>query len=254
MKRSLRLFAILGFATLASHAHAAGLALRWDRCYADGGLINKAFACDTDTGTETLVGSVFRTKDAPQRSGVEVLLTLATAGASLPAWWAFKNLATCRRNELSANSVIPPASVGCIDWGSGTAVAGLAAYTIGTSGPTTARILAATGVSQSNLANLTKGNEYFLITLLVTHVKTLGTGACLGCTMPACIVFTSAKLDISVPSAAEDQYFDYPINGTDSNYVTWQGGAGVGSSAGTGCPAATPTRSSTWSAVKTLYR
>ena len=32
------------------------------------------------------------------------------------------------------------------------------------------------------------------------------------------------------------------------NFVTWQGGGG------TNCPAATPTRNSTWGSVKSLYR
>ncbi|MEY4374897.1 MAG: hypothetical protein RL760_1064, partial [Candidatus Eisenbacteria bacterium] len=39
-----------------------------------------------------------------------------------------------------------------------------------------------------------------------------------------------------------------------SNVVTWQGGAGVSSTLGGGCPAAVPTRNSSWTGVKSLYR
>ena len=126
MNRPLCALASIAIALAATNSHAAGLGLRWDRCYGDGGAANKAFACDT--------------------------------------------------------------------------------YAIGAAGPTTVRILLGTAVAQADIADLTKGNGYYLITALISHVKTMGTGACAGCTMPACILFTSAKLDSQQPALFPDQY------------------------------------------------
>jgi hypothetical protein len=253
MRRLLSLLVILAIALVSSRAQAAGLGLRWDNCYADGGLNNKFFACDTNAGNETLVGSVFLTKDAPQRNGVELIVSLASAGAALPAWWQFRNAGTCRQAAMAWNAIVPATSVNCIDWASGSAAGGIAAYTIGFSGPTTARMLGAFAVAPDNIADLAKGHEYYLFTMTFSHAKTVGTGACAGCDVPVCIVFSKAKLNTPL-GLAFDQAYEAPINGSDSNFVTWQGGVGVGTVLGSGCPAATATRSSTWSAVKTLYR
>jgi len=67
-----------------------------------------------------------------------------------------------------------------------------------------------------------------------------------------CIVFNS--LNLTTPVAANNRKLSGPTNGTDSNFCTWQGGGNPGGPRGTGCPGATPTRSSTWGTVKSLYR
>ena len=87
---------LLWLALLASSARAAavsppGVNLRWDNCYGDGGVWNKTFACDMNSGSERLVCS-FELADAfPQVSGAEVYLDLSAQSAQLPAWWGFKN-------------------------------------------------------------------------------------------------------------------------------------------------------------------
>jgi hypothetical protein len=253
VRRRLGLLAILGIAFLASRAQAAGLGLRWDNCYADGGATNKLFACDTNLGSETLVGSVFLTKNAPQRSGVELVVSLAAAGATLPAWWQFKNAGTCRQTAAGINPIMPASSANCVDWASGNAAGGFAAYQIGPWGANSARIVAGFAVAQENIVDLSKGNEYYLFTMLIGNAKTVGTGACAGCDVPVCIVFSKATLATPL-GILFNQAYENAINGTDSNFVTWQGGLGAGTVLGFGCPAATATRSSTWSTVKTLYR
>ena len=138
------------------------------------------------------------------------------------------------------------------NWASGQSAGGIGAYNIGIAGPNTARVVAALAVPASALADLFAAQEYFSYNLTINNAKTVGTGACAGCTTPACIVFNSVKVTTQV--AANDRTLSGPTNGTDSNFCTWQGGAGTDSNRGVGCPAATPTRNSTWGKVKSLYR
>jgi hypothetical protein len=131
----------------------------------------------------------------------------------------------------------------------------VAAYNIGVFGNNTARITGGFAIAPP-LPDLVAAQEYFAFIAVIDRAKTVGTGACDGCTTPACIVFNHIK--VATPPVEGQQFRDVslsgPTNGTDSNYVTWQGGAGVTSNLGQGCPAATPTRATTWSSVKSLYR
>ena len=255
MRRLFPLVALLVM-TLATSAHAVppvfpGCNLRWDHCYGDGGVLNRNATCDTNTGTETLVASFDLPSLLPGVSGIEVVIDLASAGASLPAWWQFKNVGSCRLSSLVASSIPVDAPVTfCPDWAEGHELGGLAAYQLGHHGPTTARILTAWAVPQNALATLNALQEYFAQTLRIDYQKTVGTGACAGCLTPVCIVFSSVNV---VPGINPGVKLTGPANGTDSNFATWQGGAGVGSALGAGCPAATPTRKSTWGEVKALY-
>jgi hypothetical protein len=251
MKRLHRLFPLLGLVLAAPAAHAAGLALRWDNCYADGGVINKNIACDTNDGSETLIGSVFVTKSMLTPDADEFILRLASAGASLPQWWAF-GFGFCRSSAPFISTTPPASAVNCEDWSNGNAVGGLVSYVIADKGSNTAMILGASAIPQSVLRNLPSGQEYFVFRLLLQHSSSVGTGSCAGCETPVCISFSVNRMQTAAPFAA--QYIDYPINGTDSNYVTWQGGGGITSPLGVGCPAATPVRQRSWSAVKTLYQ
>ena len=244
--------------TLATTTHAYtfgpwGCNLRWDHCYGDGGVANKSFACDVNTGTETLVASFVPAWDIANVSGLEIVINLASASPTLPAWWQFKNAGTCRQLSLSASPVpADPTVTNCPDWGAGGQAGGLAAYAIGLFGPNSARILLAWAVPPQSLRFLSGRHEYFAQKLAIDHAKTVGTGACAGCTTPVCIVLQSVNM--TTPNFANDRWLTGPANQTDSDYATWQGGLGVGSPLGTGCPAATPTRRRSWGEVKALYR
>jgi hypothetical protein len=89
---------------LAASAHAAttppGVNLRWDSCYADGGVINKTFACDTNTGSERLVMSFVLDADMLDVSGQEIRVFIKSVNPTLPSWWALKNAGTCRVTSL----------------------------------------------------------------------------------------------------------------------------------------------------------
>ena len=256
MKKSLMLCGLLLALTASIASAAAGVNLRWNLCLGDVGLSNKVSTCLVNTGSQTLVGSYELGANLTQASGIEIVLDIATASASLPAWWLFKNAGSCRSTSLTMNAVNGSASgLTCIDWGSGPS-GGLAAYNVGgIPGANTARVIAGFAVG-APLPDLVAAQEYFAFNAKIDNLKTVGTGACLGCSVPACIVLNSVK--VATPPVtgqpSRDVVLSGPTNGTDSNFVTWQGGAGTSTTRGNGCPAATPTHSATWGSVKSLYR
>lgn len=230
-----------------------GCNLRWNNCLGDGGAINRNFTCDTNSGVETLVGSFVPAWDINSATGIEIVMDLASAGTTMPAWWSFKNAGACRIQSIATNFVLPATAVGCADWSNGQAAGGIGSYNIGLRGANTARVTLAIAVPLGAATDLVGRKEYFAVNLHINHSKTVGTGACGGCSTPVCIVLNRTKMTTPV-LGHETYYVQGPSNLTDSDYATWQGGAGVSASGTTGCPAATPSVRSTWGAVKSLYR
>jgi len=241
-----------------------GVNLRWDNCYLDGGAINKTFACDTNAGTERLVMSFVLPADMASVSGQEIRATIVAASPTLPNWWLFKNVGTCRQTSLAYSSALPPGSVNCVDWSGGTEAGGIGAYSVGFNGqPNSARVTIAEAVPVTGLETLFAGQEYFACSLLINHAKTVGTGACTGCDQPVCLVIES--LNVTTPVLANNVYIAGGANGPGSEFARWQGALETSHAFSctvmSGCthdfscvPAVTPTRSSTWGAVKSLYR
>ena len=247
MKRYyLILGALLTFA--ATTADAAGLNLRWSSCMADGGPQNRTSACTNNVGSNVLVASfVLPSAGVLQASGIELLLDIATAGATLPSWWT----TSCRTGFITCNPTISASAVNCFDWAEGAAAGGLAAYNQGTLyGPSSARLLAGYAVASNNRKNVLGDVEYFAFNTVISNAKTTGTGSCAGCSTPACIAFTNLKMAAGTVTGA---VVNTPTVSA-SNYALWHGGAGVSTSLGSGCPNATPTRNTTWGSVKSLYR
>jgi hypothetical protein len=228
-----------------------GVNLRWDQCYGDAGARNKSFACDTNTGTETLVGSFVLGTDIVQMGAEDVVIDLASAGSTLPPWWQFMNAGTCRQTALAVNMMLSATAVHCMDWSHGNASLLAGSYSIGEHGPNTVRLELLITEALAAAANLS-GGEYLSFNLTISHAKTVGTGSCTGCTEPACIVLNSV-LAITA-GRFDDRFLTGPANGVDSNFATWQGGGSPVVGGITGCPAATPTTTRTWGAVKALYR
>ena len=241
------------FLLASTTAHAGpGVNLRWTDCFGDGGLLNRNFACDTNSGNHFLIASFELGQPILQALEQEMVLDLAAADASLPSWWAFRNVATCRQQSLFLTFNVPLTSVACQDWGRGKTGGGIGYYRIGHLGPNTARLALASAVPNSDPPNLVAGQEYYSFSVVINSARTVGTDSCNGCTVPVCLVFSSLK--VKTPIAANDRTLTGATNGTDSFYATWQGGGVPMTPRGTGCPAATPTRKETWSGVKSLYR
>jgi hypothetical protein len=255
---------------LAAPAYAAvsppGVNIRWDNCYDDGGLSNKTFACDTNTGIEQLVLSFALDTPMADVSGTETRVEFWSASASLPPWWQFFNAGSCRLTGMTFNTVVAASATNCLDWSAGTSAGGVGSYSVGFSAPNMAMLRTATAVAASNLAALNPGQEYFFANLRLTHTKTVGTGACAGCDIPVCIVFS--QLRITTPTFETNRTFIFGANGPASQLATWQNGLPVnphvlnaGSTGGgprmtmDACVVgSTPTQTSTWGRVKALYR
>ena len=254
MKKIALLCGMLLALTAVAASAAPGLNLRWQSCFADGGLENRANACTSTLGSAgTLVGSYeLGAAGVLGVTGIEIVVDLASAGTSLPEWWKFNapgGTVGCRGAALAVNPTISGAAVNCFDWAGGQAAGGLAAYRINTSyGPTTARSIA--GFAVATPTDVPGATEMFAFNASISMAKTVGTGACAGCAVPVCIVLNSINV---VPGTAASTFLGDPANAPSSNVALWQGGAGVTSIRGINCPAATPTRNTTWGSVKSLY-
>jgi hypothetical protein len=245
------LLCIMLLTLAASVASAApGVNLRWTNCVADGGLPNRNNTCTANTGSGTLAGSFELGADQLNVNGAEIVVDLASASPTLPDWWQFTNAGVCRQNALSIAANNCPSAGG--DWAQGQASLNIAAYQLGKYGPNTARILCVNAVQPISLQNLSPALEYGVFSLLITNVKSTGLGSCAGCLVPVCLVFNSLKM--TTAGNIDNRLLVGPADGVASNYATYQGGAGVTTPLGQGCPQATPTKNATWGSVKALYR
>jgi len=226
----------------ATAASAAGLSLAWNACHGDGGVQNLDFACNTNTGNRALVGSFQLASDLANVNSDELVVDLAATSATLPDWWRFLSGGSCRQTALSIAANDVP---NCPDLFVSSASMNIAAYQVGGQSPNFARLLSVNAVTPSGSVNLVGGVEYSLARWTISNSKTVGSPSCAGCTTPVCIVFSSANI-VTADQPTGIKLTQPATPG--SNYITWQGGGGGF------CPAATPTRNSTWSAVKSLYR
>src|SRR5262245_62880309 len=97
--------ALLAVAPVTSARAGDELYLRWDNCFGDGGAYNKVFACDTNSGSETLVGSFRLAATTDSVAGLEINVDLAALGPAIPDWWSMRQSspAGCRPTSLTAN-------------------------------------------------------------------------------------------------------------------------------------------------------
>src|SRR5690349_12666057 len=143
---------------------APGVNLTWSRCHGEGvGSQNRAFACDTNDGSEVLVTSFVLSADLADVSGNELNIDLISQDDPLPAWWDFKNSGSCRRLSLIFNSIEDPGDVLCADWAAGHSQGAIGAYSteMGNIDPALAtrhrRIKVALAVPADSLQNLVAG-------------------------------------------------------------------------------------------------
>jgi hypothetical protein len=241
-------------------AHSAqGLNLMWSQCFGEGlGTQNRSFACASNTGTNVIVGSFVLQNDMSNVIGTEIIMNLASDSPSLPDWWKFRNAGSCRPNAMAANFLANPADVVCVDWTAGLSVGGVGAYCVSTnqcvgapSAPDVAIVKMIHAVAPTDATFLGGGVEYYDFTLTINNTKTVGTGSCAGCNVPVCIVLNS--INVVARDNVEQRFLSTPTV-PGSNFITWQGGGSPSTPQGIGCPAATPTRRTTWGSVKSLYR
>ena len=92
--------------SLASPALAAGVDIAWDNCRGEPGAVSlKQFACGNNLGSESLWISFESPVSASSMGRLEVAIDFHTAGGgTLPVWWDFEDLASCRRGGLRVDT------------------------------------------------------------------------------------------------------------------------------------------------------
>jgi hypothetical protein len=255
------LFALVLAATPA--AADPGVHLSWDHCSADGRVANRNFACNTNGGSAVIVLSYESPLLRTDRVGAEIVLEVfASDPVALPAWWQFKNAGSCRASSMSVNLVAAVLPTACdYPWTTGSA-AGVGAYQVGKWGPNTAHLLIAEAVPFPNTFTVGPGIETFALNVVIDHAKTVGTGACAGCTQPVCIGV--GAVTVQSANSSDDILMD-ASSGPALKTVTWQGayvsqfayvGGTFTGSANLQCAASAPVaaRQRTWGQLRSLYR
>ena len=102
------LLALALLPALPPSATAVGLNLRWNACGAEG-VSSLAFACNTNTGSDRLVGSYVAPNGITQLMGTEMILFATFSGTGVPSWWQMKNAGTCRQTALTLQTTPDPA-------------------------------------------------------------------------------------------------------------------------------------------------
>jgi len=238
------LLALSTLALLATTASAGGINLSWDDC-GTFGLLAKNFGCDTNLGSDALICSAVAPLPMPQFVAMAATIDLVANQATLPSWWTLET--GCRTTpspalSLDLNFVAGPFN--CRDVWQGQAFGGLN-YVSGFTQPNRARFRMVCAVPSSASIALDNVTENYLFRVLISHTNTIGSGSCPGCDVGVCLVLTRVELD--QPVGLGDNILTNPLL---HQYAIWQGGASVQG----GCPAATPVRTSTWGALKSLYR
>lgn len=251
----------------ASAQEAVSLKLSWDHCAADGPVGDRSFACDANSGSESLYGSMVINDgvDRLQVSSFTAYVDLRFTSSSLPPWWQTL-LGQCRTNGLGVNYGPFPEGGTCAPW---FALSDVHSF-IGTfqfhpesQGPASMRLdLGVALPIEYHNVTLHAGQELMLFQILLSHAKSTGAGACAGCTVPTCIGFGQLSIQHAVP--AEEKYL-----GTPASAATWQGAYVSGYapvsdyydgvfhpyvgnlSCSTG---PVPAQARTWGMIKTLYR
>jgi opacity protein-like surface antigen len=248
MKKILLLCGML-VALSATVASAAGVNLAWNNCLNGGGAHNKTFACTSNSGTNTLVASVYAPAGIDMWTAFEAEYYFGFGGVQ-PAWWQLRNqtgqLNQCRNNAISANAGAAGLT-GCEDVYAGQGAGGIGTYQNAPGGDATrARLLLVFAIPAGTEVPLTPETEYFVANVAVSNVKSAGLGACAGCQQGACINLTNVKVVQPAGAPGGDVNVNIPAQ---SNTASWQAS---GDAACAGLP--TPATRATWGSVKALYR
>lgn len=240
------LLVLAALTTSTAPARAAGLNLSWNDCGAAGAAA-QSFACNSDAGSHTLVATAVTGHDLTRFCGEYSELELTVDQGSLSAWWqmddpAISGVRGCRFGSAVVNFDFSGMGSCQSAWAS--SAFGGVNFKSGIGGANKAFIRTVAAIAGDS--PLSGSDELAFFKLVVNHAGTTGASACGGCGDGAAIVFR--KLQVAQVAG----YGDYDIADAplQRNYVLWQGGT----TALVGGPGVTPTLSTTWGAVKSLYR
>jgi hypothetical protein len=220
-----------------------GLNLGWNECGGMPATLNRTFACNTNLGFNTLVGSFVTPCCVTAMSANEVVMNLQSASPTWPSWWDLRT-GMCRPGgSLFASVDFTAGPFTCLDYWEAVAVSGILMDQVA-GNRSRIRIIAALPAGDPRIRPIEEGTEVYAFKVTVTNAKSVG-GACPGCLTPVCIVLNSININQPVGEPGRNKFVSMPAM---RNYANWQGGISGD------CYMATPARSTTWGSVKALYR
>ncbi len=248
MKKSLLLCAAM--LLVGAAAAQAQLNLAYTDC--GSGISNVNNACTSNTGTNLVQASFVAPAGTVAITGEQGVLDIQIAGGTVPPWWQAVVSGSCRGTAVSV--AYNTAGASCADYfntvGAPLGGFGYDYYPVSaTTAPGRVRIRTVSAISSAvasslDAAGVAPGSDTYVFTTKFTMAKTTGTGSCSGCNLGACWVFNSLLL--TQPVGVGDIMLVSP--GGSGAFVTWQNGGGIG------CPGATPSKTTSWGQVKSLYR
>lgn len=204
-------------------SRAAGINLSWDDC-GPAGVSNKDFACETNSGGATLIGSFVAPSGINALVGIYASLDLWSSpdsvATAMPDWWQIGGTG-CRSGSISTSYDFVTGPYSCIDpWGG--AATGGQDYALGVPSSNHARLRLIGAVPVQDSVALTENGEYYAFRVYINFHHTAGSGACRGCDAPVSIALSSMTLSQPAPRAG------VVLNeAANSNVATWQGGVGL---------------------------
>lgn len=253
MKRWLSVMAILAGLSVASAGPSAagatpGINLAWDECGA-AGTVDRAFACDVNTGGNVMIASFVAPAGINLFLGVEVVIDIKSSTDPLPDWWRMRNqtgqTGQCRNGAVVVSADFLANTV-CTDPFGGQGAGGIGTYRVGGPAPdadlSRVRLTMAFALAAGNEIPLTEGVEYYGAKVNILNSKTVGTGFCAGCDVPMSITLNGVNVAQPAGSPGGDVFVTDP---SINRSITWQGGAGA---------PPVSTSATTWGQVKSLYR
>ncbi len=239
--------ALLGVLAGAGHAQpvGVGLSLGWDDCRSSPGTgsLNRRFGCGVTLLDMPLFPAVRLAAPIDSVLSVELVIDVDVATDALPPWWHMEP-GGCHSSPPGWGAGLAT-TASCADAWAGQGSASIQGWLPGTPGgaPMHGRLLAAVGTLPGMLATLPAGDALALCRVALRGDNTL---TCVGCNIPACLVFNSITIR-RLPGSSPEEIIISNEESVGSARVFWQDGTG------SDCQAV-PTRRSTWGAVKSLYR
>lgn len=247
MRASARIAVVILMLCAPIKCAAGGVNLAWNACASEGGASSMTFACNSNQAVRVLIGSFAPNEGHDNVIGFEAVLNISAASDSLPAWWSLYGSGACRQSVgLSASFGSEPATA-CEDpWG-GQVVGGIGAlHTYWTSprvpgqDPATAQLSVVGAAPQNMSTNVLAGVEYYGFRLSLNSQKTVGTGACGGCSTPVCVSLSNFRLVMSDNSKVDIS------SALSSRTVAWQ-------QTSPSCPAAVDLKGTTWGQTRAVF-
>src|SRR5262249_20837927 len=190
--RTLRALVVLALLLATSAARAGTMNLRWSACFGDGGTVNRAFACDTNLGSEQLLATFILSAPVDSVQQLVGIVRFAFAGTTIPTWWEFGSGGQCRSSSLATSVNLPAGSISGIDYADGARDTQYL-YQPGFAFNTTQLVVYSPFIPQG-VFDLVAGQEYLAFTVVINHQRTVGAGACGGCSVGVCMAFGNMQL------------------------------------------------------------